>query len=114
MDIHTNQLASVQSHLARNGAPAQFSLPPGLAARPVIGGASFAWQGKPVGMVCFQATGGETLYMFVVDSANVPGNLDFEASQQKTLSTVTWRSAGKTFLIAGEVPLQDLERLVKS
>ena len=114
MDIHTNQLASVQSHLASHGAPAQFSLPPGLAATPVIGGASFAWQGKPVGMVCFKATGGETLYMFVIDSADAPGSRDFEVSPQKNLGTVTWRSAGKTFLIAGEVPLQDLEQLVKS
>lgn len=114
MDIHTNQFAAVQSHLASHGAPAEFSLPPGLAARPVVGGASLEWQGKPVGMVCFKAIGGETLYMFVITSTDAPGSRDFEASPQKTLGTVTWRSAGKTFLITGQVPLQELEQLVKS
>jgi hypothetical protein len=114
MDIHTNQLASVQGYLASRGAPAVFGLPAGLAARPVIGGASFSWQGKPVGMVCFKAVDGKTLYMFVVDSASVPGSVDFQASPQKSLGTVAWRSGGKTFLIAGEMPLHDLEQLVKS
>jgi hypothetical protein len=114
MDIHTNQLAVVRSHLARQGAPADFGLPPALAARPVIGGASLAWQGKPVGMVCFSATNGQTLYMFVINSADAPGSAEFEASSRKTLGTVTWRAAGKTFLIAGDVPVAELEKLVKS
>ena len=114
MDLHTNQLAAVKSYLARNGAPADFTLPAGLAASPVVGGAKLSWQGKPVGMVCFTATSGQTLYMFAIDSANAPGaGATLETSKEKNLSSVTWQSAGRTFLLAGDVPLPDLERLVK-
>jgi hypothetical protein len=115
MDIHTNQLAAVQNYLARTGAPAAFTLPAGLAARPVLGGGKLSWQGKPVGMVCFNAPNGKTLYLFVMDSVNAPGAATgLEASAQKHLGTVTWHSEGRIFLIAGEAPLQELEKLVQS
>jgi hypothetical protein len=113
MDIHTNQLAAVRSYLARNGAPADFSLPSGLVARPVIGGGKLSWHGKPVGMVCFSAPSGKTLYMFVIDSANTPGAAaPLEASVQKRLGTVSWNSAGRAFLLAGDVTPEELQKLV--
>jgi hypothetical protein len=115
MDIHTNQFAAVQSYLARTGAPADFPLPTALANSPVMGGAKLSWQGKPVGMVCFAAKTGQTLYMFVIDSADIPGApAAFDLAPQKSLATAAWHSAGKTFLIAGDVPLEELEKLVKS
>ena len=117
MDIHTNQLTAVQSYLAAHGAPAEFTLPLSLAAAPVKGGKSLAWQGKPVGMVCFGA-GQETLYMFVVDSPlpGTPANAGAppDISSFKNLATATWVSGGKTFFIAGPIPGADLERLVRS
>lgn len=117
MDLHTNQLAAVQSYLAEKGAPSNFTLPTTLAATAVKGGKSLSWQGKPVGMVCF-GLGNETLYMFVVE-APIPGNPTNSTSPPqlapfKGLATATWSSGDKTFLLAGEVPLEELERLVKS
>ena len=37
-----------------------------------------------------------------------------EISTFKNLSTATWVSGNKTFLLAGKVPEQELERLTKS
>jgi hypothetical protein len=115
MDIHTNQLAAVQTFLAQKGAPAQFILPPALATRPVVGGARLSWQDRPVGMVCFAAPDGNILYMFVIDSAHLPAHSpDANLSAKKPVATATWQSNGKTFLIAGQVPPEDLQKLVKS
>jgi hypothetical protein len=117
MDLHTNQLAAVQSYLATKGAPADFPLPPTLAATTVKGGKSLLWQGKPVGMVCF-GHGNETLYMFVIDSP-LPGTPTNAAAPPaiatyKNLATATWTTGDKTFFLAGRIPATDLERLVKS
>lgn len=117
MDLHTNQLAAVQSYLAGKGAPADFPLPPTLAASAVKGGKSLLWQGKPVGMVCF-GHGDETLYMFVIDSP-LPGTPTNAAAPPaigtyKSLATATWTTGDKTFLLAGRISAPDLERLVKS
>jgi hypothetical protein len=115
MDLHTNELGAVKSYLAAKGAPADFPLPPTLASTPVKGGKSLLWQGKPVGMVCFDV-GNETLYMFVIDSP-VPGTPTNAASPPhletyKNLATATWSFGNKTFLLAGRIPVLDLERLV--
>ena len=117
MDLHTNQLAAVQTYLATKGAPADFPLPPTLAATPVKGGKSLLWQGKPVGMVCF-GLGNDTLYMFVIDSP-LPGTPTNAASPPaittyKNLATATWTAGDKTFLLAAPIPAPTLERLVKS
>ena len=117
MDLHTNQLAAVQSYLATKGAPADFPLPPTLAATSVKGGKSLLWQGKPVGMVCF-GHGNQTLYMFVINSP-LPGTPTNAAAPPaigtyKDLATATWTTGDKTFFLAGRIPATDLERLVKS
>jgi hypothetical protein len=113
MDIHTNNLAEVQKFLAQNGAPAEFNLPSPLAQTPVKGGATLTWQGRPVSMVCFDRLN-TTLYMFVIDQTAAPVNPAQEISTFKNLATATWTSGEKTFLLAGRVPLEELERLVKS
>ena len=115
MDIHTNQLDEVQNFLAQSGAPAQFSLPGPLAQVPVKGGARLTWQGRPVSMVCFTGTAGETFYMFVIESALKSPNASSipEIAPFKRLSTATWTSDGKTFLLAAPITPEELEKLVK-
>lgn len=113
MDIHTNNLAEVQKFLAQNGAPAEFNLPSSLAQTPVKGGATLTWQGRPVSMVCFDRLN-TTLYMFVIDHTSAPIKPTQEIATFKDLSTATWTSGNKTFLLAGKVPNEELERLTKS
>lgn len=113
MDIHTQQLLEVQKFLAQNGAPSQFNLPAAMAATPVKGGAKLSWQGKPVGMICFTGAGGETLYMFIIESALAAHPAPAVAAF-KSLSTAAWTSDGKTFLVAAPLPAAELEKLVKT
>lgn len=115
MDIHTNELAEVRSFLAQSGAPAEFSLPAPLAQVPVKGGARLTWQGRPVSMVCFTGKAGETFYMFVIESALKAANASSipEIATYKRLSTATWSSGGKTFLLAAPITSEELEKLVK-
>lgn len=113
MDIHTNSLAGVQTFLAQNGAPAEFTLPAPLTDTPVKGGATLSWQGKPVSMVCFDRSN-TTLYMFVIDHAAARVNPDAEIATFKNLATASWVSGDKTFLLAGDVPVEELQRLVKT
>jgi hypothetical protein len=113
MDIHTNDLAAVQTFLAQNGAPAEFNLPPGLAQTPIKGGAALTWQGKPVSMVCFDRLN-TTLYMFVVDSSTTLPKTEFDIAPFKNISTAAWTAGDKTFFLAAPVPLTELETLLKS
>jgi hypothetical protein len=112
MDIHTNSLPVVQKYLADQGAPAEFTLPPTLAQTPVKGGAALTWQGQPVSMVCFDKLN-TTLYMFVIEDRAAPVN-ERVVAPFKTVSTVTWTAEGKTFLLTGDVPLNELDLLTKS
>lgn len=112
MDIHTNNLTEVQKFLAQNGAPSEFNLPTPLAQTPVKGGATLTWQGRPVSMVCFDRLN-TTLYMFVIDNTSAPSSVQ-EVTSFKNVATASWTSGNKTFLLAGKVPLEELERLVKS
>ena len=112
MDIHTRDLAEVQSFLRKNGAPSAFELPTALAQTPIKGGATLFWQGKPVSMVCFDRLN-TTLYMFVVDSPSGPIQTA-QVESFKNIGTATWTSGNKTFLLAGSIPLEELARLVKS
>ena len=115
MDLLTNRLDAVQAYLAKSGAPADFTLPAALRAAPVIGGAKLSWQGKPVGMVCFSGQSGKTLYMFVIDSANAAvSGAGPEFSTQKRLATAAWSAGGKSFLLAGDVPPDEIAGLVRS
>lgn len=114
MDIHTNLLAEVQNFLAQNGAPAQFALPAPLASIPVKGGAKLAWQGKPVSMVCFTGSAGQTLYMFIIETALAASSAASapEVMTIKNLSTATWAADGKTFLLAAPMTADELGKLV--
>ena len=71
MDIVTNDAQQVRQFLKSRGAPADYALPAGLQATPVMGGASLSWQDAPVAMVCFDLTTNKILYMFVIDAAAI-------------------------------------------
>jgi hypothetical protein len=107
MDKLTSNLAELKQFLAQTGVPSDFDLPRGLANTPVKGGARLSWQGKPVSMVCFDWKGEKTLYMFVIEEAElgsgaIPTTPYLE--EFKRLTTAVWSANGKAFLLAGELP----------
>src|SRR5262249_38942752 len=117
MDIATNDLAQVQRYLGEHGAPAQYTLAPGLKSLPVKGGARLSWQGHPVAMVCFDLTKGRTLWMFVMNEiafrdgsgpAQVPS-----ISTLRGLRTMTWSESGQIYLIAVPAEAESSDTLRK-
>ena len=115
MDLLTNDPGAVRQHMARNGAPADYTLTPGLEARPVIGGAKLSWQNHPVAMVCFSAPTNQTMYLFVLDRTalrygNVPGNTPVFVSING-LSTASWTAGNKTYLLAAPTSEEELRKL---
>lgn len=113
MDWNTDDLAVLKQQLSAKGNPAQFTLPPRLAAVPLKGGKSLTWQGKPVSMICFNWTTTEILYLFVVgESLADPSAL--QPQTVRTLNTITWQADGKTFMLAGKIPQERLHELTKS
>lgn len=104
MDVVTNDLPTIRKFLADHAAPADFVLPPRLAALPPTGGGLLSWQGQRVSMVCLN--GGEklgTLFLFVVPSQRVASGRP-EGSPQLAevnwLGTVAWTNDGTTFVLA--------------
>lgn len=113
MDILTKDRGELDRYLAGKGDPTQFRVPQKLASLPLKGGASLTWQGKPVSMICFDWSAKETLYMFVLDQP-LGQSSTAQAQTLKGLNTATWTAEGKTFVLAGRIPQQNLAELVHS
>jgi uncharacterized membrane protein YbaN (DUF454 family) len=108
MDMEANDLVQIHSYLARQQAPANYVLPPGLQKATATGCAVEKWQGAKVAMICFR-TGkplppGEKsdLWLFVIDRASVkdapaPGQLRF--AKVNKLITATWAQGDKLYLL---------------
>lgn len=113
MDLETNDPQVVRQHLALQNAPADFLLPTGVQALPVIGGAALKWHDRPVSMICFKIKN-EIAYLFVTDDRN----LAEQPLQTPTfgtfaeLSTAAWRLNGKVYLLGVKLPLQEVKELV--
>lgn len=114
MDTNTTSLAELKNYLASQHRPADFPLPSGLRKVPLKGGASLSWQTRPVSMVCFDWVKRQTLYMFVMDQADGAGAAPEkpEVRPYKGLSTASWESGGKTFLLAAKVPEEVMQTFV--
>lgn len=116
MDKFTTNMVELRDFLATGGRPADFPLPQELAKVPLKGGARLSWQGQPVSMVCFDWDKKETLYMFVIDApaAAPPETAAAQLKPLKRLNTATWTAGGKTFVLAGRLPENELAKLVSS
>lgn len=112
MDIATNDMSQVRAFLASKNAPADYTLPGKLASLPLAGGGILSWKGQKVSMVCFNSLKQGTLFLFVVDDSTLEtgfiGVREFE--QVNKLSTVTWHSKGRTYVLAGSGGREDLEQ----
>ena len=102
----------VRAFLASKNAPADYTLPGKLASLPVSGGGILSWQGQKVSMVCLDSLKQGTLFLFMVDDAALQegpaGIREFE--QVNKLSTVTWKTNGRTYVLAGSGGREDLEQ----
>lgn len=111
MDLETNDMEQVRSFLARQGAPADYHLPPGLQKVTLTGCAVEKWNNQNVAMVCFRrsqpnAPGEKSdLWLFVIDRSALSGALDMkspEFAKVKRLSTAMWVEEDKIYLLGLE------------
>ncbi len=112
MDIVTNDLPAIRSHLATREVPARFELPPGLTRLTPVGGGALRWQGHPVAMVCLRSERLGMLYLFVIPSNALPNAPQLVPAQVNRLGTVAWSDGSSTFLLAAAAPPEDLRRLL--
>lgn len=115
MDLLTQDLKALRQFFAQQGVAPDFDLPQTLSALPLKGGARLTWQGRPVSMVCFEWPRQQTLYLFVVKPDSLEGKRPArtDLAEEKGLATAAWEQSGVLFLLAGPVPLTELEGLVK-
>ncbi len=113
MDIQTNDLAAIQGFLARNQAPADYTLTPSMRALPGLGCGIVRWQNQPVSMVCFDRGQGQILWLFVAEDAAVAGA---PRSRQPVfdsvgrLATAAWSDGRHLYLLAALGNRQLLEK----
>jgi hypothetical protein len=111
MDVVTNDLAQIRTHLAQRGAPEDWKLSAGLSSAMATGGGVLDWHGRPVSMICFRT--GQPLaegkvsdmYLLVVDGKDLrdpveEGSTKIESIHEVT--TATWISEGKVYVLAVE------------
>lgn len=112
MDIVTNNAVAVREYLAKNGAPSDFPLTPGLEKLPVKGGGRLSWQNQPVAMICFTLTNNQTAFMFVVDQNAVEKPVAAaQVKSNRSVSSVTWSKEGKIYLLAASENAETLAAL---
>jgi hypothetical protein len=110
MDVFTSDMNQVRNYLASRNAPADYVLPLNLETVPVAGGGRLTWQDQPVSMVCFDRGAGDLLYLFVIDQAALPNPPRGEPSfaPVNKLTTVTWTTGNKVYVLAGQLPESSL------
>jgi hypothetical protein len=103
MDVVTNDLRALRSALAASGAPGDYSVPPGLGAKPLTGGGVLRWRNHPVTMVCFNRGDDQMLFLFVMDKSAVkdPPPAQPQVEQVNKLVTVSWSAGDKAYMLAG-------------
>jgi hypothetical protein len=114
MDIVTNDLATVRSFLTRNQSPADFQLPPRLAALPTLGGGLLQWQGRGVSMVCLDGGNLGTLFLFIAPADSMSSGLPTAPvpAEISRLATLAWSDSGRTFVLAAHAPAEALRQLL--
>jgi hypothetical protein len=110
MDMETNDLHAIQDYLASKG-QGDYVLPPPLAKTTPTGCALVNWNQKPVTMMCFASGKARNpaqpdLFLFIISSsalADAPLNTPQTAvlGRFSRLTTASWSSGGKTYLLAG-------------
>jgi uncharacterized membrane protein YbaN (DUF454 family) len=103
MDIVTNDMRQVRMFMATNGAPADYTITPRLAALPLTGGGLLKWRGHPVSMVCFDHGNNQMLFLFVMSRAAVmdPPPPTPEVERVNKLMTASWSAGDRTYILAG-------------
>jgi hypothetical protein len=119
MDYPTNDLTQIRAYLAKNRAPADYTLPTSLEKTAATGCAIESWGKAKVAMICFR-TGKPLppnepgdLWLFVVDRAAVKGaptSTSPRFTQINRIITATWTQGDKLYLLGTEGDKQTIQK----
>jgi hypothetical protein len=112
MDLETADLNRIRQFLGSQQAHGDYILPHALENATGTGCAILRpWRGQPVSMICF-SSGTQTdpskksdLFLFVIDRGavpNAPSAASPKFARMNAVSTLTWSSGNKTYLLVGE------------
>lgn len=117
MDVLSEDPQVIRNFLRKQGAPADFQLPRGLAQLPVMGGARLSWQGAPVSMVCYKLKDKEIAYLFVTEETASKTEAALSAvptfGTTKGLQTATWKQGANVFFLAAPLGPEEMRALVQ-
>lgn len=103
LELEATKLDRIQDWLKQVAAPAEVSVPPGLAALQPIGCRVLLFRGEKVTLICFRRGEGKLAHLFVVDRAALPalrlGNKRTFA-QEGNWMTASWQKDGRLYLLA--------------
>jgi hypothetical protein len=103
MDLVTNDMRQVREFMARRGAPADYSLPRGLARCQLTGGGRLTWRSNPVTMVCFDRGDKQMLFLFIMKRSAVkdPPPERPRLARVSQMLTASWTRGDNTYVLAG-------------
>ncbi|MEW6159252.1 MAG: hypothetical protein AB1813_17640 [Verrucomicrobiota bacterium] len=90
--------------LKENNVPVSFTLPEKMKSLSGLGCQCATWNGKPVGLLCMKADGGQLIHLFVIRSDDLPSA---PRSQEPILTrrgewtVASWTRGETTYLLAG-------------
>ncbi len=106
LDVESGDLKRLEEFFAARGWPADYAVPATLRDYPLEGGMAVTWRGEKVSVVCFGAEDDEDkdLWLFVIEASALPDapstTVPVLAPVAK-LTTASWRSGDKTYLLVG-------------
>jgi len=104
--VDSHDFEQLRSLFAAKNWPTDYIVPERLKSVSLAGGGMLTWQGHKVSMLCFDQADKKGLWLFVVDLAVVPVDpCVFKPTQfarVSPLTTVTWISGNKLYMLAGE------------
>jgi hypothetical protein len=120
MSLLTNDLTQIRAYLAKNAAPADYTLPAPLEKIPVAGCAIQTWSDKKVSMICFRtnpslAANQSDLWLFVVDRKSVkhaPATESPQFAPAGPLFTAAWTQGDKLYVLGTRGDEQGLRKFL--
>jgi hypothetical protein len=105
LDVHSDSFDELRQQFARNGWPADYTVPSGLSKLNVRGGCLMNWRSHKVSMLCLGGPDHHDAWLYVVERAAVSG-----APRQSTpvvapaggLITASWSDRGKIYVLAAQ------------
>ena len=110
MELKTNDMQQVRSYLAQRSAPSDYVVPGALASTSLTGAGVLSWQGEPVSMVCFDRGNKDMVFLLVSQKKqfDTPPPPSPQMAWVKELSTASWSTGDKVYLLVASGPLDSL------